>query len=404
MVEWADSIPGRNIVRPLPAGKVDGDGYFSVVTVNHFHAKDVFLLADYFIPRCTHYFLLTFGQSADFGSSNSIQFSEYNRGKLVREKVLVRKQWGPFLLRAIQLVFWFTLFALFVAPRRSWIMTPHPPVCLFERMLRVFRKQKFVFIIADIFHYDSTQLSGTLFNRYVRHCARTIDHVLYMSKDIQDRHDVFAEGERKPLVRKRWSLGIKRCFDERDLAKKAGRVRDAQTTAIGYVGVIRSCVGLENMVECARLNGNIRVDVVGEGKYATELMKRCRDAGVERRVVFHGYLAGRELESLASDWVCGTMLYDADQALYTRHTEPGKAKLYISLGLPVLLTDVSYIVDEIRRHKAGIVLPGNEPGLVQGAVETLKRDYLDYANGVAAMAREYDYQAKYDADFSFMRQ
>ncbi len=404
------AVPGNSIANAgAEAARVSDAGsqdkYFSVVTVNHFHAKDVFLLSDYFIPRCTHYFLFTFGQSNEFGSSNSIQFSEYHRGKLVREKVIVRNQWaGGFFVRSIQLVFWFTLFALLVAPRRSWIMTPHPPVCLFQKALRILKQQKFVFIIADIFHYDSKDWSGAIFNKYIRYCARTIDHVFYMSLDIQKRHDVFADGERKPLVRKRWSLGIKRRFDDGGFAMKAQHMRDARTTTLGYVGVVRSCVGLESLIEYARLNENIRVDVVGEGCYAAELIKRCRDSGVDRRVIFHGYLATGELEALAAEWVCGTMLYDLDQTLYTRHTEPGKAKLYLSLGVPVLMTDVSYIVDEVRRHKAGIVLSGNDPVMVKGAVETLRRDYLDYANGVAAMAKEYDYQSKYDDDFAFMRQ
>lgn len=404
MAAKENSITGKNAMITGPADVKHKDKYFSIVTVQHFHTKDITLLSDYFIPRCTHYFLFTFGQTRDFASSNSIQFFEYNRGALVGQKVLVRSQRQSFFLRYAQLVFWFTIFAMRFVPRRSWIVTPHPPVCFFGKALRALKRHEFVLILADIFQYDSNRLSGVLFNRYIRRCARTIDHVLYMSPDIQRRHDVFAKGERKPRVRKIWSLGIRRRFDESELTKKAVCLRDAATTVIGYVGVVRSCVGLENLIEYARHEPNVRLDIVGEGSYAEELMKRCEDANLKTRVIFHGFLATDDLRVLAKDWICGTMLYDTAGDLYSRHTEPGKAKLYISLGLPVLMTDITYIADEIRQHKAGVVIPSSDPALVAGAIKELRRDYAEYVKGVVAMAEAYDYQRKYDDDFSFMEQ
>ena len=375
--------------------------YDSVVTVNHQHAKDAFLLDAYFAPRCRRYVLFTFGMARDLEACNSIQFWEYDRGNLLRHKVLVRNQWKSFVPRYIQLIFCFTVFAMFSVPRRSWILTPHPPVLLFQRILRALREHRFVFFIADIFHYDDTRLSGRLFNRYVRRCARKADHLLYLSADIEERHH-FKDDSRPGRVCKRWALGIGCRFDEQLLAEKAIRLRDSATTTVGYVGIVRSVVGLDSLLGCVAQHDGLRLDIVGEGVYCEELAKRCKELGVESRVVFHGFLSTDDVEILARNWLCGTMLYDPDNDLYTRHTEPGKAKLYISLGLPVLMTDVSYIADEIRQHKAGVILEDNDPALITAGIEEIRADYETHMKGAVAMAREYDYERKYDGDFNFM--
>jgi len=377
--------------------------YDSVVTVNHQHAKDAFLLDAYFTPRCRHYVLFTFGMARDLKASNSIQFWEYDKGNLLRHKVLARNQRESFFPRYAQLIFWFTMFALTSVPRRSWIVAPHPPVFLFGRILRALKMHRLVLILQDIFDYDSTRLSGVLFNRYVRHCARSIRNVLYLSPSIQERHAVKKRRPHDAGVRKRWSFGIKRRFDETELMNKASRVQNAATTVLGYIGVVRSCVGLETLMEYARHDESIRVDIVGEGVYTEEFIKKCKDAGLDSRITCHGFLATEDLHVLASDWICGTMLYDTEGDLYSRHGEPGKAKLYLALGLPVLMTQVSYIADEICQRKAGMVLSNCEPASVAGAVDEMKREYAKYIDGVIAMAKEYDYQSKYDDDFAFMQ-
>jgi glycosyltransferase involved in cell wall biosynthesis len=381
--------------------KVSGPRYGSVATVHHFHARDVFLLADYYAPRCSRYFDVTFGMSRDSGS-NSIQFSEYRNGAIVRQRVLVKGQWGSFFPRYVQLIACFTFFALRHLPRSTWILTPHPPILMFEPLLRLMKKLRFVMLIADIFDYNSTSLLGRLFNRYVRHCAENARFVLYLSSDIQQRHDL--PGSRKPTgqVRRLWRLGIRKRFTDADVRDRALRVPQLGRVVLGYVGIVRSCVGLENLIECVRRDESLHLDIVGGGDYAAELRHVCGRDNLGRRVTFRGYLPTDSLLELSKDWFCGTMLYDMDQTLYTRYTEPGKAKIYLSLGLPIMMTDVSYIVDEVRQHKAGVVLSGNDPAQVGDAISGMKTDYAQYAEGAAAMAKAYDYERKYAEDFAFM--
>ena len=375
--------------------------YDSVVTVNHQHAKDAFLLDKYFAPRCRRYVLFTFGMARDLEACNSIQCWEYEKGDLLRHRVLVRNQWKSPLPRYIQLVACFTLFTLSSVSRRSWILTPHPPVLLCQRILRALKGHRFVFFIADIFQYDETRLSGVLANRYVRRCARKADHLLYLSADIEKRHH-FEDDSRPGRVCKRWALGIGRRFNDDTLAKKATHLRDNPVTTIGYVGIVRSVVGLDSLIDCVAQHDGLQLDIVGEGAYCETLSLRCKELGVEARVKFHGFLSTDDVEALAKNWLCGTMLYDPDNDLYTRHTEPGKAKLYISLALPVLMTDVSYIADELKQHRAGVILQGNDPSAVMGGIEEIRADYETFAKGAAIMAHEYDYERKYDDDFNFM--
>jgi hypothetical protein len=66
------------------------------------------------------------------------------------------------------------------------------------------------------------------------------------------------------------------------------------------------------------------------------------------------------------------------------------------------MTDVSYVVDEVRRFNAGMVIGSNDPAEVAKALAVMKTNYVRFVRGVAAMATAYDYERKYAEDFAFM--
>lgn len=378
--------------------------YFSVAVVKHFHAKDAEFLTDYFAPRCARYFIFTFGLSKMLQSSNSIQFFEYSKGALVRQKTLVREQIAGFYLRYIQLVFWFVVFAVFFLPRRTWILTMHPPACVLQSVVRLLKRHKYALILSEVFQYDLERLSGRLMNWLLNKEARSVECLIYVSAAIEEHHDALfgQQPGRSRCIRKRWTGGIKRRFSREALTARAHAAGNSPILTVGYIGLVRPFCGLGRLVEFLEGHPEVRLDVVGEAHVET-LREDCRRRGVEGRVTFRGFLPIDEVVGVAANWFCGTMLFDVTGDVYARYGEPGKARSYLSLGLPILMTDISHLADEIRKFHAGVVLPTNDVAQIEAGIDDLKRNYAAYINGVTAMTDFYEYETKYDRDFEFMR-
>jgi glycosyltransferase involved in cell wall biosynthesis len=380
------------------------DRYFSVVAVKHFHAKDAEFFTDYFAPRCTRFFLFTFSLSQGLQSSNSIQFFEYSNGVLVRQKTLVEEQTRRGSLRLVELVFWFVVFAVFFLPKGSWILTLHPPVCVLQSVVRLLKSHKYALMLTEVFRYDLSRITGRLMN-YVLHAeARSAECLMYVSPAIEEFHGVPIEAKsgRRHCIRKRWTGGVKRRFSPEALTAKIQAVSEGRVPlVIGYIGLVRQFCGLAKVVDFLEGHEEFRLDVVGEGGEA--LREECRRRGLAERTMFRGFLSNDEVAEIAGNWFCGAMLFDVEGNVYAKDGEPGKARSYLSLGLPILMTDVSSLVREIGNFRAGIVLETNDVTQIEAGVNELRRNYETYIKGVIAMTDVYDYEAKYDKDFEFMR-
>ena len=377
--------------------------YFSVAVVKHFHAKDAEFLTDYFASRCAHYFLFTFGMSKVLASSNSIQFFEYADGSLVRRKTLAQNQAGGFFARYFQLAFWFVVFAIFFLPCRTWILTMHPPACVLQSFVRLLKRHKYALILSDVFQYDLKRFADRAMASLLNSEARSVECLMYVSAAIEEYHRaLLAARPGDGRCVKRWTGGIKRRFSREALTTRARSVASSPALTIGYIGLVRSFCGLGRLVELLESHPEVRLDVVGEA--GVEAMREdCRRRGVEGRVTFYGFLPIEEVVDVAANWFCGAMLFDVTGDNYAQYGEPGKARSYLSLGLPVLMTDISHLAGEIRKFHAGVVLPTNDVAQIEAGVNALKGDYVAYVNGVMAMTDFYEYETKYDRDFEFMR-
>ncbi len=90
--------------------------------------------------------------------------------------------------------------------------------------------------------------------------------------------------------------------------------------------------------------------------------------------MFHGFIAefGKVLEILASGSVA-VAPYDVDPSSFSHFADPGKLKAYLSVGLPILLTDVPPNASELERE-AGVEIVTSDADYLATRIEALLGD------------------------------
>jgi glycosyltransferase involved in cell wall biosynthesis len=109
-------------------------------------------------------------------------------------------------------------------------------------------------------------------------------------------------------------------------------------------------------------------DVVGTGPEEGHLRRRALERGLAEAVRFHGFLPDhRDVERLLAASSVAVAPYRPDAATFTRFADPGKLKLYVAAGLPVVLTDVPPNARELAREAGAEIVPW-EPGAIADAI------------------------------------
>ena len=72
-----------------------------------------------------------------------------------------------------------------------------------------------------------------------------------------------------------------------------------------------------------------------------------------------------------SEAIRGLALYEPDPYSITWYADPSKPKQYMASGLPVIITSVPTISDEIKSKKLGLVVNYNKESFVNGVSKLL---------------------------------
>ncbi|MBA7482106.1 hypothetical protein ES707_17587 [subsurface metagenome] len=130
---------------------------------------------------------------------------------------------------------------------------------------------------------------------------------------------------------------------------------------IVYFGALREEHGpgliLDAMPSVLDRYPDAHVVFAGNGELRKELEERADKLGLSAHVSFTGFLETDE-EVYGILTVCGLAVatYPPDDSTYKRYCDPGKVKIYLACGLPVLITDVPAVAREIDRRNAGIIV------------------------------------------------
>ena len=103
---------------------------------------------------------------------------------------------------------------------------------------------------------------------------------------------------------------------------------------------------------------------------------------------------------------CGLALatYPSEGSTYKLYSDPGKVKIYLACGLPILITDVPPIAKTLQERGAGKIVEHNPMSLAR-AVNAIGMDYNGYKlmrEQAIVLAAEFDWEVIWRRTFASM--
>ncbi len=164
-----------------------------------------------------------------------------------------------------------------------------------------------------------------------------------------------------------------------------------------FVGHLLEKQGLQLVLEALpaviKKVSSLKLIVVGQGEYRPVLEKLVKNHHLEKSVDFKGFVEKHtDVEALICQSAIGVAPYLPEKNNYTYYTDPGKPKLYLGCGLPVIITEVPASAKLIAEHRAGIVVDYTKESLTKALLKLLTDDqlYRQYRDNALELSKEFN--------------
>ena len=178
---------------------------------------------------------------------------------------------------------------------------------------------------------------------------------------------------------------------------------------IVYFGALRNEHGpgliIEALPAIAAEVPDVQVVFIGDGPLKNSLAARTDELNVTSHVHFTGFIESVEdvYEILTR---CGLALatYLPDDTTYKLYSDPGKVKIYLACGLPVLITDVPPIAKTIHERGAGTIVEYSPSSLTETVIGIFADSgrYSRMREEAIVMASEFDWNSIWLRTFESM--
>jgi glycosyltransferase involved in cell wall biosynthesis len=170
-----------------------------------------------------------------------------------------------------------------------------------------------------------------------------------------------------------------------------------------FMGHLRPGQGIENLLlAMKRVIQDIpdaQLLIIGGGSLEPSLRALTSTLGLQEQVQFTGFIDQfSDMLRLLRGASVAVAPYVDDESTYTRFTDPGKPKDYLASGLPVVITRVPYVAQEIKARRCGLVVDDTPEGLAKAIVRLLKDKDLrqEFRVNALKMAADYTWDQVFD--------
>jgi len=139
--------------------------------------------------------------------------------------------------------------------------------------------------------------------------------------------------------------------------------------------------------------------LIGEGELQPKLKQLVKDYHLEENCQFLGLIEDeKKLEEILLESAFGVAPYSDEQGTVKSFNDVSKPKVYLSCGLPVVITRVPLVAEEIESRGAGIAVAYESAALAQ-AMKNLLTDETFFKSSrqkAHEMAKDYSWDKIYD--------
>ena len=178
---------------------------------------------------------------------------------------------------------------------------------------------------------------------------------------------------------------------------------------IVYFGMLREEHGPGLIIEALPLfvaqEPKVKVIFAGDGELRSDLIRRAEELGMTSHVHFTGFIdSEEEVYRILTTSGLALATYPPGDDTYKQYSDPGKVKIYLACGLPIMITDVPPIAQKINARQAGVIVE-YEPSCLARAVVEIFNDFNTYKHmrkRAIEMAAEFDWNTIWRRTFDSM--
>lgn len=164
-----------------------------------------------------------------------------------------------------------------------------------------------------------------------------------------------------------------------------------------FVGIILEKQGIQRVLEALpkiiSKSPNVRFIIIGQGEYEQKLKILVEKLNIKNHVIFKGFVRDhRQVERILCKSAVGIAPYAPSIDNYTFFTDPGKPKLYLGCGLPVVITDVPAIAQVIQSKNAGVITDYTKEDIAKNLIMLFSNDkmYRELRKNAIELSKSYD--------------
>jgi glycosyltransferase involved in cell wall biosynthesis len=132
---------------------------------------------------------------------------------------------------------------------------------------------------------------------------------------------------------------------------------------------------LEALPEVIKKIPSVKLIVIGTGPMEKYFKEEVKKRNIDNNVLFLGYIESHaEIEKIVSKCRVGIAPYVPVRESFTWYADPGKPKVYLGSGIPVIITKVPEIAFEISKREAGIAINYSSHELSTAIIAILSDD------------------------------
>jgi len=166
---------------------------------------------------------------------------------------------------------------------------------------------------------------------------------------------------------------------------------------IVYAGFLMEKQGvqlaIESLPKVIKKIPDVKFIIIGQGEYERKLKQLVKNLKIAKYVDFKGFVKDhKEVEKILCKSAVAVAPYMDSPDNYTRYTDPGKPKLYLGCGLPVVITDVPQIAKVIQSKKAGLIADYETSSFANTIIKILSNNelYRKYRENAIELSKNYD--------------
>lgn len=163
-----------------------------------------------------------------------------------------------------------------------------------------------------------------------------------------------------------------------------------------FLGGMRPVMGIELILESFKdiLNEvpKAALLLIGGGFNLDKYKIFSKKLGLEKHVNFTGLIKNHDdVDNLLCTGAIGLAPFAPDKSSYEFYSDVGKPKAYLAAGMPVVITRVPEIANEIEKERAGIVINYNKKELTEALLTLLKDDkiYREFRENAIRLSKKY---------------